>query len=99
MLNQGLDASESLTEYEDTLLSVALSAQAMDCAVAFERANKGFLLSGEANFIEAAKLIHNRLKEAQGSSGIADVERLAHEVEAFVLQAQKTGSGKRRRSK
>lgn len=98
-LNQGLDAIESLTEYEDTLLSVALSAQAMDCAVAFERANKGFQLSGEANFIEAAKLIHNRLREAQGSSGIADVERLAHEVEAFVLQAQKTGSGKRRRSK
>ncbi|MGJ0621543.1 MAG: hypothetical protein ACR65Z_12660 [Methylocystis sp.] len=95
-LNQGLDAIESLIEYEETLLSVALTAQSMDCAVAFERANKGFLLSGRAKFITAAKSIHKRLEEAQGSSGIADVERLSHEVETFVLQAQKT---KRRRSK
>ncbi len=95
-LNQGLDAIESLIEYEETLLSVALTAQSMDCAVAFERANKGFLLSGQAKFITAAKSIHKRLEEAQGSSGIADVERLSHEVETFVLQAQKT---KRRRSK
>ncbi len=95
-LNQGLDAIESLIEYEETLLSVALTAQSMDCAVAFERTNKGFLLSGQAKFITAAKSIHKRLEEAQGSSGIADVERLSHEVETFVLQAQKS---KRRRSK
>jgi hypothetical protein len=95
-LNQGLDAIDSLVEYEDTLLSVALAAQSMDCAVAFERANKGFLLSGNADFITAAKAIHKRLKEAERSSGIADVERLAHEVETFVLQAQKT---RRRRGK
>jgi hypothetical protein len=94
-LNQGLDAIESLVEYEDTLLSVALSAQSMDCAVAFERANKGFLLSGQSKFITAAKSIHERLKEAEGSPRIADVERLAHEVETFVLLARKT---KRRRS-
>jgi hypothetical protein len=55
-LDQGLDAIESLVEYEDTLLSVALSAQSMDCAVAFERANKGFLLSGQAKFITAANV-------------------------------------------
>jgi len=94
-LNQGLDAIESLVEYEETLLSVALAAQSMDCAVAFERANKGFLLSGQAKFVTAAKSIHKRLKEFGGSSRIADVERLAHEVEAFILLAQKT---KRRRS-
>lgn len=98
-LNQGLDAINSLVEYEDTLLSVALAAQSMDCAVAFERANKGFLLSGKVDFITAAKSIHKRLKEAEGSPRIADVERLAREVEAFVLQAQKTGLRKRRRSK
>lgn len=95
-LNQGLDAIESLIEYEDTLLSVALAAQSMDCAVAFERANKGFLLSGRPNFIAAARLIHKRLKETEGVSRIADVERLTHEVEAFLLQAQKSGLRKRR---
>lgn len=95
-LDQGLDAIESLVEYEDTLLNVALAAQSMDCAVAFERANKGFLLSGSSNFVAAARSIHKRLKETEGVSRIADVERLTHEVEAFLLQAQKTGLRKRR---
>ncbi|MGD9659037.1 MAG: hypothetical protein AB7U61_15610, partial [Methylocystis sp.] len=95
-LDQGLDAIESLVEYEDTLLSVALSAQSMDCAVAFERANKGFLLSGQAKFITAAKSIRKRLSEVEGSPRIADVERLAHEVETFVLLAQNTKRRRRR---
>ena len=46
-LEQALDLLEELAEHQDILLGVALEAHSTDCAVAFERANKGFLLSGD----------------------------------------------------
>jgi hypothetical protein len=60
-LGQALEGAESLVEYENTLLDVALNARTPDCAIAFERAIKGFLLSGERRFIESAGRLLNIL--------------------------------------
>jgi hypothetical protein len=81
---------QALNEIDDleTLLSVALEARSMDCAVAFERVNKGFLLSGDERFIVAAESILNRLKGADEGNPIADLERLRQEVGTFMIQAR-----------
>jgi hypothetical protein len=79
---------ESLVEYENTLLTVALEARSMDCAIAFERANKGFLLSGERRFIDAAEAILFRLAEVAEEQRINDIERLRLEINTFLHQAR-----------
>jgi hypothetical protein len=45
-INQAIDEIERLGAWEDDLLQASLDARSPDCAVALERANKGFLLSG-----------------------------------------------------
>ncbi len=87
-LGQALDEIDALVEFEDTLLSVALDARSMDCAVAFERANKGFLLSSNERFIDAAEAILSRLNNADEGDPIADLERLRKEVGTFMRQAR-----------
>jgi hypothetical protein len=87
-LLQAIDEINRLAEWEDHLLQVALNARSIDCAVAFERANKGFLLSGERKFIEAAKIILERLREVGVDSRIDDLERLRDEISTFVRQAE-----------
>lgn len=87
-LEQAINEINDLIEYEETLLSVALEARSMDCAVAFERVNKGFLLSGEGRFIDAADAILERLRDADEGNPIADLERLRQEIGTFLRQAR-----------
>lgn len=76
-------------ELEDDLLQIVLGAKAADCAVAFERANKAFLLSGDIKFIQAARSISERLATGDEPSGISDLSRLKSEIDLFVLQAER----------
>ena len=87
-LGQALDSVESLVEYENSLLNVALGARSPDCAIAFERANKGFLLSGEQRFIDSARAILNVLMRVEEGNAIADLERLRSDLNTFIRQAQ-----------
>jgi hypothetical protein len=88
-LTQALDTLRELAAYEETLLEVALNAKLMDCAVAFERANKAFLLTGEARFIDAAQSINDRLEAAANVESIADLDRLHDEIAAFIKQGRR----------
>lgn len=89
-LNQAADQIGEVVEYEHTLLMTALAARNMDCAVAFERANKGWLLSGEDRFVEAAQAILDRLTAtALDPDTIDDLSRLINEVRAFVRMARR----------
>lgn len=87
-LVQAVHEIDRLVDWEETLLGVALEARSIDCAVAFERANKGFLLSGEERFIDAGAEILNRLEQADEGSLVADLERLRQEIKAFLRQAR-----------
>ena len=87
-LEQAADEIERLVDWEDTLLGVALEARSIDCAIAFERANKGFLLSGEERFIDAGEQILQRLEDTDEGLRIADLERLRQEIKAFLRQAR-----------
>jgi hypothetical protein len=91
-LEQAADAIQSLVELEITLLTVALEARSIDCAIAFERANKGFLLSGERRFIDAADAILLRLAKVSEDQQINDIERLRSEIKTFLHQAQALGA-------
>lgn len=87
-IEQAIDAISSLVEHENTLLTVALEARSIDCAIAFERANKGFLLSGEQRFIHAADAILGRLNSVNEGKKIGDLERLRSDIGAFLHQAR-----------
>jgi len=87
-LRKGLDEVEKLCEFEDNLLQVALEARSPDCAVALERANKGFLLSGQERFIESAERILMILDNVAYGGTIADLERLRSETKTFIRQAR-----------
>lgn len=87
-LLQALDEIETLHGWEDHLLQVAVEARSPDCAVALERANKGFLLSGDERFIVAAERIASILDGVEEGSAIADLERLRTETRTFVRQAR-----------
>jgi hypothetical protein len=86
-LEQGLREIQDLIEYEFTLLEVSLEAATTDCAVAFERANKGFLLSGEDRFVDAAGRILDCLEGVERSIEVGDLDRLRSEIKTFVRQA------------
>lgn len=88
-LGQALDEIVDLTAYESDLLDVALNAAMIDCGVAFERANKAFLLSGEKRFIDAAKTIGKKIPNTETSIHVTDLERLRQEIETFVMQAER----------
>lgn len=86
-LAQAVQEIDDLVGFEDNVLGVALEAQSMDCAVAFERANKGFLLSGNRQFITSGETILERLEEAGNLAQVDDLERLRREVKTFLRQA------------
>ena len=85
-LQQALDNIEELVHHEHTLVGVALEARSMDCAIAFERVNKGYLLSGERRFVKAARAILKRLDSAEEKSTVGDLDRLRSEIRAFLKQ-------------
>jgi hypothetical protein len=87
-LGQAVDALESLVEYENTLLDVALSARSPDCAIALERALKGFLLSGERRFIDSTSKVLAVAMGVKEGNTIADLERLRSDLNTFVRLAQ-----------
>jgi len=87
-LGQAIGEIRRLADYEHDLLQVAFKARSMDCGVAFERANKGFLLSGEKRFIDAAAIILRRLQGVTSDDGIGVLERLRTEIGMFLRQAR-----------
>jgi hypothetical protein len=88
-LGQALDVLDSLRDFEEDLLEIALGARSIDCAIAFERAQKGFLLSRSETFINAADVILQRLSTVDSDDGIDDLERLRKELMTFQKQAQR----------
>jgi hypothetical protein len=87
-INQALDEIERLCSWEDDLLQASLDARSPDCGVALERANKGFLLSGDGRFITAAERILGILEGVDESASLGDLERLRNEVRTFIRQAR-----------
>lgn len=63
--------------------------------MAFERANKAFLLTGEERFIAAAEVIVGRLKQLDDLPAIDDLERLKREIGTFILQARRSATGRK----
>lgn len=87
-VNQAIDEIENLGTWEADLLQASLDARSPDCAVAFERANKGFLLSGDPKFVAAAERILGILEDVEEGTSLGDLERLRNEVRTFIHQAQ-----------
>jgi len=61
----------------------------MDCAIAFERASKAFLLTREPRFLDNAEEIGRRLERAARGDDIADLERVRSEISMFVSQGRR----------
>ena len=64
-----------------------MNAPEMDCAIAFERASKAFLLTKEARFLDSAEAIGRRLADVPRS--IADLGRVRDEIMIFVRQGRR----------
>jgi hypothetical protein len=88
-LNQAIDELDQIAVFTSDLLDLALRAPAMDCAVAFERASKAFLMTGDARYIAAAQAIESRLAAAIGAHNIDDLERVRGEVALFIEAAHR----------
>lgn len=88
-LHQALDTIDQAGAFEELLLDTALAARSIDCAIALERANKGFLLTSDAGIIGKAEQIGLRIEAAGANDSIADLERLRGEVAMFVSQGRK----------
>lgn len=86
-LRKALDALPDLAAFESNLLDVALGARSMDCGIALERCNKGFLLTGDRKFIDAARQIVTRVQTQSDNGTIGDLERLKSELKTFIRQA------------
>ncbi len=89
-LHQAVDELGELASFTEALLDVAMDAPAMDCAVAFERASKAFLLTNEPRFLDRAEEIAGRLQSAAGEDDVADLERVRNEVVMFIKQGRRS---------
>jgi hypothetical protein len=87
-LQQAVAEIESLSIYEDNLLLTSLDAKSLDCAVGLERANKGFLLSGDESFVRAAERLLGILEGVTEGTAIGDLERLRRGTRTFIRQAR-----------
>lgn len=88
-IGQALDEVQELAQFEELTLEVALEAPSMDCAVAFERVQKAFLLSGKAALVEKADTIRARLSEQDQVKSVDDLNRLNDEINLFTKQARR----------
>lgn len=93
-LIQALDELDEVAAYQETLLDMALEAPSIDCAVAFERANKAFLLTGEERFLSHAEEIAGRLRGVAAGDHVDDLERLRNEIAVFVRHGRRALRGK-----
>ncbi len=89
-LRLALTQADEVAAFQEMLLDVALEAPAPDCAVAFERANKAFLLSGNGDILDKADAIRVKLAEARHNPHLTDLNRIHDEVAMFVRQGRKT---------
>lgn len=85
-LEQAVEEITALADFEEDKLEVALEADRMDCAIAFERIRKAFLLTGERAYIRHANTVLDRLREG---TDIDDLTRQRDEVSTFVRQANR----------
>ncbi len=88
-VGQALDEIEALAEFEEQLLDLALDAPSMDCAVAFERAHRAFLLAGQPEMLEKAESIRDRIAGVRNIETVADLNRLHDEIAMFVKQGRR----------
>lgn len=95
-LDQALDQLDEIAAFQETLLEIALGAPSMDCAVAFERANKAFLLTKEARFLDSAEKIAARVASSTAGDNLADLERLRGEIKVLVRQGRRSMRGRTR---
>jgi hypothetical protein len=86
-LDQAVDRLEEMVTFQETTLRVALDARNIDCGIAFERAIKGFLLSGNEFFLDATEAILTRLDPIRDDIAIGDLERLRGEIRTFLSLA------------
>ena len=87
-LRRAIDEISALADFERAKLEVALEADQMDCAIAFERARRAFLLTGEREYVDHAQTIFERLKGAQESQNVDDLRREREEIRLFIRQAE-----------
>lgn len=87
-LGQAVDEILGLVPYETIQLEVALRATTIDCATAFEKTLKTFLLSGDQKYIGIAREILKRLDGQPDMKEINDLERIRQEIDVFVRQAE-----------
>lgn len=88
-ISQSIDEIEKLAAFEEMLLDLALDADAMDCAVALDRALKCFLLVGESRFLDKAATIRDKLAAIVVADGVSDLTRLHGEASLIVKLGQK----------
>ena len=103
-LNQALDEVEQVAAFTADLLSWAMDAEATDCAVAFERASKAYLLTGQDRFLDDVEEIARRLTADARGDRVADLNRVREEVTMFARLGRRAlpqggpGRGSRRRT-
>lgn len=88
IFDKALAELSTFQQFEKNLLEVALEARTTDCAIALERCNKGFLLTGDNVFIEAAQVILTKVDGIADDLRIGDLERLRSEIKTFIRQAR-----------
>ena len=86
-LGQAVSKINALADFEKMKLEVALAADRMDCAIAFERTRKAFLLTGDATYVGHAQTILDRLNTANEQTHVGDLHRERDEVRLFIKQA------------
>ena len=62
-LGQALNEVETTAHWTDDMLTWVMDAERTDCAVAFERASKAFLLTGEPSYLDTIEEIGRRLEQ------------------------------------
>ena len=84
---QAVGEVDQIAKHQEMLLDISLEAPQMDCAVAFERAQKAFLLAPNASLLEKIKTIKQRVMCYREIDQMSDLHRLHDEISAFSKQA------------
>jgi hypothetical protein len=89
-LSRSVIQLNDIAVFESQKIQIALEAERADIAIAFERIQKAFLITGSPERIDDARALLERVDPFSRNASISDLSRLRDDLKLFIKQANQS---------